>query len=142
MTHYSAPLLIAATMYLMTLPAPALAHGLSSVAATFILLFLALALVAPTLTDVFVSRPISSPELSWDARSYKKHAPIRRGLSQLGEAHCIAILRCDRCVDAMSVRGQGETRAAAWHWTPHASEAPPKAAVLPTGSRLASYRGR
>jgi hypothetical protein len=47
MTHYSAPLLIAATMYLMTLPAPAVAHGLSSVAATFILSFLALALVAP-----------------------------------------------------------------------------------------------
>jgi hypothetical protein len=51
--HYSAPLLIAATMSFMTLPAPALAHGLSSLAATFILSFLALALVAPTLTDFF-----------------------------------------------------------------------------------------
>jgi hypothetical protein len=30
MTRYSAPLLIAATMYSMTLPAPALAHGLPS----------------------------------------------------------------------------------------------------------------
>ena len=50
MTRYSAPLLIAA-MYFMTLPAPALAHGLSSVAAAFILSFLALALVAPTLAD-------------------------------------------------------------------------------------------
>ena len=50
MTRYSAPLLIAA-MYFMTLPAPALAHGLPSLAATFILSFLALALVAPTLTD-------------------------------------------------------------------------------------------
>jgi len=38
-------------MYFMTLPAPALAHGLPSLAATFILSFLALALVAPTLTD-------------------------------------------------------------------------------------------
>ena len=37
----------------MTLRAPALAHGLSSLAATFILSFLALALVAPTLTDFF-----------------------------------------------------------------------------------------
>jgi len=53
MTRYSAPLLIAATMYFMTLPALALAHGLPSVAATFILSFLALALVAPTLTDFF-----------------------------------------------------------------------------------------
>jgi cyanate permease len=53
MTRYSAPLLIAATMYFMTLPAPARAHGLSSVAATFMLSFLALALVAPTLTDFF-----------------------------------------------------------------------------------------
>jgi cyanate permease len=53
MTRYSAPLLIAATMYFMTLPAPARARGLSSVAATFMLSFLALALVAPTLTDFF-----------------------------------------------------------------------------------------
>src|SRR5262249_11610413 len=53
MTRYSAPLLIAATMYFMTLPAPALAHGLPSVVATFILSFLAFALVAPTLTDYF-----------------------------------------------------------------------------------------
>ena len=53
MTRYSAPLLIAATMSFMTLPAPALAHGLSSLAATFIFSFLALALVAPTLTDFF-----------------------------------------------------------------------------------------
>lgn len=53
MTRYTTPLLIAATMYFMTLPAPALAHGLSSVAATFILSFLAIALVAPTLTDFF-----------------------------------------------------------------------------------------
>jgi hypothetical protein len=52
MTRYSAPLLIAA-MYFMTLPAPALAHGLASLAATFILWFLALGLVAPTLTDFF-----------------------------------------------------------------------------------------
>jgi hypothetical protein len=52
-TRYSAPLLIAATMSFMTLPAPALAHGLSSLAATFILSFLALALVAPTFTDFF-----------------------------------------------------------------------------------------
>jgi hypothetical protein len=53
MTRYSAPLLIAATMYFMTLPAPALAHGLPSVLATFILSFLALAPVASTLTDLF-----------------------------------------------------------------------------------------
>jgi hypothetical protein len=53
MTRYSAPLLIAATIYFMTLPAPALSHDLSSVAATFMLSFLALALVAPTLTDFF-----------------------------------------------------------------------------------------
>jgi putative flippase GtrA len=50
MTRYFAPLLIAA-MYFMTLPAPA--HGLPSRASTFILSFLALALVAPTLTDFF-----------------------------------------------------------------------------------------
>src|SRR5262249_48722835 len=56
MTRYSAPLLIAATMYFMTLPAPALAHGLPSVVATFILSFLALALVVPTLTDFFAIR--------------------------------------------------------------------------------------
>jgi hypothetical protein len=36
MTRYSAPLLIAA-IYFMTLPAPALAHGLPSQVATFIL---------------------------------------------------------------------------------------------------------
>jgi hypothetical protein len=53
MTHSSAPLLIATTMYFMMLPAPALAHGLPSVVATFIISFLALALVAPTLTDFF-----------------------------------------------------------------------------------------
>ena len=53
MTHSSAPLLIAATMYFMMLPAPALAHGLPSVVATFIISFFALALVAPTLTDFF-----------------------------------------------------------------------------------------
>jgi len=53
MTSDTAPLLIAATVYFVTLPAPALAHGLSSAAATFILSFLALALVAPTLTDFF-----------------------------------------------------------------------------------------
>ena len=51
MTRCSAPLLIVATMYFITLPA--LAHGLPSLAATFILSFLALALVAPTLTDSF-----------------------------------------------------------------------------------------
>ena len=56
MTRYSAPLLIAATIYFMTLPTPALAHGLSSVAATFMLSFLALALVAPTLTDFFATK--------------------------------------------------------------------------------------
>jgi hypothetical protein len=33
MARYSAPLLIAATTYFMTLPAPARAHGLSSLAA-------------------------------------------------------------------------------------------------------------
>src|ERR1700730_7436977 len=54
MTRYSAPLLIAATMSFMTLPAPAPAHGRSSLAATFILSFLALVLVAPTLADFFV----------------------------------------------------------------------------------------
>ena len=51
MTRYSAPLFIAATMYFITLPASTLAHGQPSLAATFILSFLALALVAPTLTD-------------------------------------------------------------------------------------------
>ena len=56
MTRYSAPLLIAATIYFMALPTPALAHGLSSVAATFMLSFLALALVAPTLTDFFATK--------------------------------------------------------------------------------------
>jgi len=29
---------------------------------------------------------------------------------QLGEAHRIAILHCDRCIDATSVRGHFETR--------------------------------
>ena len=53
MTRHSAPLLIAATISFMTLPAPALAHGLPSLAATSILLFLALALIAPTLADFF-----------------------------------------------------------------------------------------
>ena len=53
MTRYSAPLPIAATMYFVTLTAPALDHGLPSLAATFILSFPALALVAPTLTDFF-----------------------------------------------------------------------------------------
>jgi len=47
------PLLITATAYLMTFPAPVLAHGLPPAVATFILSFLALALVAPTLTDFF-----------------------------------------------------------------------------------------
>jgi hypothetical protein len=58
--HFNDPvfcaLLIAATIYFMTLPTPALAHGLSSVAATFMLSFLALALVAPTLTDFFATK--------------------------------------------------------------------------------------
>ena len=55
--HFNDPLFRTAAhrrpMSFMTLPAPALAHGLSSLAATFILSFLALALVAPTLTDFF-----------------------------------------------------------------------------------------
>jgi hypothetical protein len=59
MMRYTAPLLIAATMYFMTLPAPALAHGLSSVAATFILLFLGLAVVAPTLTDFLTNQAVA-----------------------------------------------------------------------------------
>jgi hypothetical protein len=51
--RYSTPLLIAATTYFMTFPAPVLAHGPPPVVATFIFSFLALALVAPTLTDLF-----------------------------------------------------------------------------------------
>ena len=53
MTRHSAPPLLIAAIYFMTLPTPARAHGLSSMATTFILSFLALALVAPTLTDLF-----------------------------------------------------------------------------------------
>lgn len=51
MTRNSAPLLIAATIYLMTLPAHA--HGLPSEVANFILALLALTLIVPTLTDWF-----------------------------------------------------------------------------------------
>ena len=65
MTRYSAPLLIAATMYFMTLPAPALAHGLSSVAATFILSFIGIALVAPTLTDFFTIKRWLFKDRAW-----------------------------------------------------------------------------
>jgi hypothetical protein len=65
MTRHSAPLLIAATMYFMTLPARALAHGLSSRAATFILSFLALALVAPTLTDFFAIKRWLFKDRAW-----------------------------------------------------------------------------
>jgi hypothetical protein len=64
-TRYSSPLLIAATMCFMTLPAPALAHGLSSRAATFILSFLALALAVPTLTDFFAIKRWLFKDRAW-----------------------------------------------------------------------------
>jgi hypothetical protein len=72
MTRYAAPLLIAATMYFMTL-APALAHGLSSVVATFILLLLALALVEPTLAELFHDHAVALQRLR-QARSHPRQS--------------------------------------------------------------------
>jgi hypothetical protein len=83
MTRYSAPLLIAA-MYFMTLPAPALAHGLSSPVATFILSFLALALVAPTLTDFFAIK-LQRPRQA-RSHAHQSHRSRRRDSFVLGVA--------------------------------------------------------
>jgi hypothetical protein len=63
MTRYSATLLIAATVCLITLPAHA--HGLSSEFVNFILALLVLTLIAPTLTDWFAIRRWLFADRAW-----------------------------------------------------------------------------
>ena len=107
MTRYSAPLLIAATMYFMTLPAPALAHGLSSLAATFILSFLALALVAPTLTDFFAIK-------RWLFKDRARLAAILTNLTAAAVAIPLFLALQRLSSAAATVLESGPVRAAYW----------------------------
>ena len=94
-------------MYFITLPASTLAHGQPSLAATFILSFLALALVAPTLTDFFAIK-------RWLCKDRPRLAAILTNLTAAAVAiPLFSALQWLSSAAAM-VRASGPVRGAYW----------------------------